>query len=374
MVSTAETDGDRLGWLWPAIEPRLDHMTRRLIDRVAGDLGRSDGSDHWRDVSKEGVREFLTSLADGDEERILAPGGVFEGLGVQVARSGVSAEDLMMAIRMSIRLTQAEVHRALLQDGRSGPEETFDLLERVLLMGELVVTAARRGHDRTVDSTTDDEVLAGQLAAELLRGGASAPQIAARLGWSVTLVAAAVATPGAALRIRERSERPVAWSRRQHDVVLALHVESTTRALRSGLADDNVVVGTAVPLAEFADSLELAERAAGLDVMRAGPVFADDHLLEVVVGSGGGAMRALRRRYFAEVDRLPDEVRTVLLATLREWLLHWGHRPSVAAALYVHPQTVSGRIARLRDLVADDLEDPRVRSELLVLLLSDGPA
>lgn len=38
---------------------------------------------------------------------------------------------------------------------------------------------------------------------------------------------------------------------------------------------------------------------------------------------------------------------------------------------HVHPQTVSGRISRLKDLLADDLEDPRVRSELLVLLIAD---
>ena len=77
---------------------------------------------------------------------------------------------------------------------------------------------------------------------------------------------------------------------------------------------------------------------------------------------------ALRRKYFVELDRLPDDVRTPLVQTLHEWLRHWGHRPATADALGVHPQTVSGRINRLRDLLADELDDAQVRSELLVLL------
>ena len=58
----------------------------------------------------------------------------------------------------------------------------------------------------------------------------------------------------------------------------------------------------------------------------------------------------------------------MLVETLRQWLLQWGHRPGIAQALTVHPQTVSGRLHRLRDLLADDLEGAVVRAELLVLL------
>ncbi|WP_207233777.1 hypothetical protein [Janibacter limosus] len=35
---------------------------------------------------------------------------------------------------------------------------------------------------------------------------------------------------------------------------------------------------------------------------------------------------------------------------------------------------MSGRLHRLRDLLADDLEDPTTRSELLVLLTAEGVA
>ena len=83
---------------------------------------------------------------------------------------------------------------------------------------------------------------------------------------------------------------------------------------------------------------------------------------------------ALRRKHFVELDQLAPEVRSMLVTTLHAWLRHWGHRPAIAADLHVHPQTVSGRLHRLRDLLADDLEDPTTRSELLVLLTAEGGA
>jgi DNA-binding PucR family transcriptional regulator len=40
----------------------------------------------------------------------------------------------------------------------------------------------------------------------------------------------------------------------------------------------------------------------------------------------------------------------------------------VAAELYIHPQTVSYRLKRLRELLGDDLDDPTARFELLLAL------
>ena len=54
--------------------------------------------------------------------------------------------------------------------------------------------------------------------------------------------------------------------------------------------------------------------------------------------------------------------------TLRAWLLHQGRRDDVAAALFVHPQTVRYRMGQLRDLYGDSLEDPDTVLELLVAL------
>lgn len=375
VATSSHARTDTVRQLVKLAEPGLDDLADRLVARVSGDIGRDGPSEYWQTAAAGWVGDFLDCLVADDGERILAPGSTFEEAGVQAAREGVDVETLMTGIRVANRLTQAQVHRAVLKARVEDEELTLELLDRVLFMGELVVTAAKRGHDLAVDETTDDEVLAQRLVAELLRGGDAAPQIAARLGWAATdLAIAVVATPRAAVAIREEGARPQAWLRREHDIVLALPVGSATMAttLRSRLERHHVAVGPAVPLAEFPDSVDLAERIVDREAEEGEAVFADDRLLEMVTGRDVRALRALRRKHLTAIDELPGDARTELLATLREWLLRWGHRPSIARALYVHPQTVSARISRLKELLTEDLEDPRVRSELLVLLLADA--
>ena len=57
-----------------------------------------------------------------------------------------------------------------------------------------------------------------------------------------------------------------------------------------------------------------------------------------------------------------------LADTLRAWLLLQGRRDDVAAALFVHPQTVRYRMGQLRELYGDRLDDPDVVLELLIAL------
>ncbi len=54
--------------------------------------------------------------------------------------------------------------------------------------------------------------------------------------------------------------------------------------------------------------------------------------------------------------------------TLRAWLLHQGRREEVAAALFVHPQTVRYRMGQLRELFGDDLDDPGTVLRLVLAL------
>jgi DNA-binding PucR family transcriptional regulator len=70
----------------------------------------------------------------------------------------------------------------------------------------------------------------------------------------------------------------------------------------------------------------------------------------------------------APLDSLRPAVRDKLVETLRAWLLHHGRRDDVAAALFVHPQTVRYRMGRLRELFGAELLDPRTVQDLTVAL------
>jgi DNA-binding PucR family transcriptional regulator len=88
-----------------------------------------------------------------------------------------------------------------------------------------------------------------------------------------------------------------------------------------------------------------------------------------------GALAVLALQRLEPFAGLADGARDRLLQTLHSWLRHWGARSAVADELFIHPQTVSYRVRRLRELLGDDLDDATVRFELL-LVLSDrfGPA
>ena len=70
----------------------------------------------------------------------------------------------------------------------------------------------------------------------------------------------------------------------------------------------------------------------------------------------------------APLAELPDGPRARLTETLAAWLDRPGQVQAVAAALDVHPQTVRYRVARLRELFGERLEDPDARFDLMLAL------
>jgi len=70
----------------------------------------------------------------------------------------------------------------------------------------------------------------------------------------------------------------------------------------------------------------------------------------------------------APLDGLRPATAEKLVDTLRAWLLLQGRRDDVAAALFVHPQTVRYRMGQLRELYGDRLDDPDTVLALLVAL------
>ena len=77
----------------------------------------------------------------------------------------------------------------------------------------------------------------------------------------------------------------------------------------------------------------------------------------------------------APLRALPAGERDRLTETLAAWLDHQRHTPRIAEALHVHPQTVRYRVAKLRELLGDAMDDPDGRFELqLALRISSWPA
>ncbi len=95
---------------------------------------------------------------------------------------------------------------------------------------------------------------------------------------------------------------------------------------------------------------------------------ADEHLAELLVHGDAALGRELGATRLEPLRGCSPAARRRLLETLAAWLDHQGHVPSVAEALRVHPQTVRYRLAQLRELFGERLEDPRARFELTLAL------
>ena len=78
--------------------------------------------------------------------------------------------------------------------------------------------------------------------------------------------------------------------------------------------------------------------------------------------------RSSPRRGWRRCTGWPTTQRERLTATLHAWLDRPGQVQAVAATLGVHPQTVRYRLARLRELFGERLEDPDARFELALAL------
>ncbi|UUZ45606.1 helix-turn-helix domain-containing protein [Janibacter limosus] len=364
-----------------ANEENLAQLAQHLVESVAQEFGLppTPAEHQWPVSVVDVVRQFLAHVARNDVSGIRAHGGAFETLGIEASRGGPDMEVLAATIRHAVSLIQTQTHRAVLAaPDEVDKEAVLGLLQRVLPGGEAVVDAARHGYAVAGLAGDGDGELARQLAAELMSRGDGAAELAQRLGWQPDgLVCAVIASPISGTAIAGAVTGTPAYFSRTDDVVVALSLprEQLSTSIREQLEGIACVVGPAVPLDEFCDSLALAERIRDRDeALPHRPAFVDDDLLGLSCTADPTVVQALRRKHFVELDQLAPEVRSMLVTTLHARLRHWGHRPAIAADLHVHPQTVSGRLHRLRDLLADDREDPTTCSELLVLLTAEDAA
>ncbi len=141
------------------------------------------------------------------------------------------------------------------------------------------------------------------------------------------------------------------------------------RQLEVVLGDVACALGPTGPVAAAPASAQRARAALALG-RGTGLVVADDHQLELLLGADPRLARDLAESRLAPLSGETAASRDRLTETLSAWLDHQGRTEQVARALDVHPQTVRYRLARLRDLFGDALDDPEARRELDIALLT----
>ncbi|GAA1883168.1 helix-turn-helix domain-containing protein [Lapillicoccus jejuensis] len=314
---------------------------------------------------------------------------VYTTLGRGEVRQGRTLDSLLAAYRVGTRVTLRRFSEAAM---RAGYDATVivALSESVLAYIEEVSSASAQGfafeQSERAGETDRRRVEVLEL---ILRGQAdevAVQQAAAAAGWAVpaTMVAVLLPPEEAAGGRLALGPRAIVAAREADAVALAPAPGSgrDRRALEIALHDRGAVVGPPRDWSRVPESLRLAVSASavllpeGAPVRRPGdPLWVQDHLTDIVLGAEAGALADLGARRLAPFSTLRPGARAKLEQTLLAWLRHWGQRAPVADELGIHPQTVGYRVAQLRELFGDDLEDPQVRFELeLVLRARPAPA
>lgn len=319
---------------------------------------------------------------------------VYERIGAGEWRAGRSLEALLAAYRTGARVSWEHWSAAAVGAG-AGSTNIVALAEAIFVYIDELSAASAAGYAaaQTADAGRR-EALRARLLAAVLDGSAdsdSAQKVAAQIGWRVPARAAVALAwagreahwPGAAVAA------DVLVGEGGGDARVAVvpdHVRPVTLAARGV----RVVVGPTLAIGQAPESLRGAERldglrrggvlGAGLDLDTGvegagagGVLVAEDHLLELAASADPVLVAALRDRVLGPVLALAQGKRKVLLDTLQAWLVTGGDRVASAAWLHVHPQTVSYRVGRLRELLGDSLDDRRARQEMILVLAAGVP-
>lgn len=327
-----------------------------------------------------GVEVALGRFLDlpGTDSPALAPQDrdVYLALGRGELLQGRSLEALLAAYRVGARVA---FRRFADLAGRIDPGLLMPLAESVFAyIDELSAVSAEGYATEQSRRAGESDRRRGELLTLLLSGTADPPSVtaaAAAAGWAVPdeVVAVVVEEEHAAgLRTRLGPDALVAPYAGEVVALVPSPARAAAReALRSALVGWRAGVGPSRPWVAAPSSLRMAQQAAALlarGLVRVEPVFADEHLADLVVHRDPELVASLAALRLAPLAELRDSSRDRFAETLLAWLQHRGERRHVAAALHVHPQTVGYRLGRLREMFGEVLDDPQGRFELELAL------
>ncbi|HET6154478.1 MAG TPA: helix-turn-helix domain-containing protein [Marmoricola sp.] len=319
----------------------------------------------------------LASRPDGIDagEQVDAVLEAAYALGRGEARSGRTMDALAQAYRVGARVAWREMGAAAVNSGLAAT-----MLAR---LAELVFAYIDELSDASVSGHADELATSGRLrqrrldrlTVRLIEGAPEEELVnsAERADWDPPKELAALVAPesrirGARAQLDSRSlyladevdELEAGWN-----IVLVPITSARARAavVRAATGTE-AVVGPTTPWTSVRTSYLRALQAHRLSL--GGDT--DEHLARLVVTADPTAHEGLRDQVLAPLAGVRPASRDKLVETLRAWLLHQGRRDDVAAALFVHPQTVRYRLGQLRDLYGEKLTDPDFVRDAVIAL------
>ena len=377
-------------WVGPALRPELAGATGEIVAAVrAGvpEYARPLEGRFGRRIT-EGVSVALNQVVDllGVDA---SPGDlrVYKALGQLEHREGRTLAALQSAYQVGTRTAWRRIGSG--PAARQLPQEViFALAEALFTYVEQLGAASVAGwadeDARNAGSVqTRRHALVELLARHPPASAAEVERVAAAAGWRLPERLAAVVVKDA---VAVAARLPGAVGAELDPVGVAVVPVRTVAEgstwldrVRIAVRDQPAVLGPVVEPARAGRSIARAQAAwplhlAGLlDTDPTALVRADEHLLALLLAAEPELAADLCERAVTPLRALPAGAGVRAEQTLRAWLDAHGDVSVAAAALHVHPQTVRYRLAGLREVFGDALDDPGVRLELAIALRMSRP-
>ncbi|HEY2602648.1 MAG TPA: helix-turn-helix domain-containing protein [Thermoleophilaceae bacterium] len=366
------------------LRPALPALVEEIIDAVQNAVPAYErGLDRNVRIGVQQALEGFLELVAGGDETTLPGHDVYFAFGRGETRSGRSLDALLSAYRAGARVAWRGMARAGDEAGVQ-PQELYSLAEAIFAYIDEISAVTAEGYTFEQSLAQRERHEQTRSLVEALLGEPQAPaaelaRLAEGAGWELPDQLAVLAFQSEHLdRTGSRLAEPVRFAPLEGLgwVLVPDPAAPGRRAeLRAALRDASAAIGPTVPIERAPESAQRARLA--LDALapeRPGRLLvADEHLLELILHSGGPLAEDLARRRLAPLDELPPATRERLLATLEAWLDAHGEARPAADRLHVHVQTVRYRLGQLHELFGPALDDPRGRLELSLALRVTRP-
>jgi hypothetical protein len=379
------------------VEGEIDPISTEILESIAHEIpeyARPLEGRFGRGIRRgveEALAQFVALIRDPDAGRE-AGREVYLALGRGEQRAGRTLDSLQAAYRIGARISWRRFADACRRAG-VGAEPLALLAEAVFAYIDELAADSVEGFSQAQAEVEDlrrrrRRELIALLLADPPADAEDVTAAARAAAWEVPTGLAAMACPEDALARVTRRLPPetLATVVDGEGCVLLSDPEGPGRAeaLTRAAAEATLALGPTVTPTEAAESWGLAlalsravssgaiSIAGGKGGRPEAPLRVDDHLAALLLfESRDLAARIAARRLASFADLTPrarERMRETALAHLR----HDGNAVAMATAMHVHPQTARYRIARLRELLGDQLDDPDARFELQLALRAEA--
>jgi PucR C-terminal helix-turn-helix domain len=381
------------------IEGEIDPIATEILESIAAEIpeyARPLEGRFGRGIRRgveEALAQFVALIRDPDAGRGSGR-EVYLALGRGEQRAGRPLDSLQAAYRIGARVAWRRFADAC-RRARIGTAPLALLAEAVFAYIDELAADSVEGYSQAQAEVEDlrrrrRRELIALLLAEQPADAADLVAAARAARWEVPAGLAALACPEEALaRVARRLPPEVLATVVDGEGCLLLpdpEGPGRAEALAAAAAETTVALGPTVAPGAAAESWALAEalmRAAVAGVVRSPAAAArpgaagallrvDENLAALLLYESRDLAGRIAARRLAALDELTPKARARMRETALAHLRHDGNAVAMATAMHVHPQTARYRIARLRELLGDQLEDPDARFELQLALRAGG--